>query len=87
MMLFSNLYIPPVKMVVSLQILQLMQGHTLAKEMVQSFWMMWLVLELRVGWLTASPIPLTTVSTVMMLESAAKLNVGSPLLSHGFCIT
>ena len=54
-----------------------MQGRTLAKEMVQSFWMMWLVLEMRVGWLTASPIPLTTVSTVKMLESAAKLNVGS----------
>ena len=49
--------------------------HTLAKEMVQLFWMMWPVLEMRADLWTASSLLIITVSTVKMLESVAKLNV------------
>lgn len=55
----------------------LIQVHTLVKELVQYFWMMWLALEMRLDLLTASPLPVTTVHTVMMLVSVAKMNVGS----------
>ena len=51
--------------------------HTLAKEMVQLFWMMWPVLEMRADLWTVNTLPIITVSTVKMLESVAKLNVSS----------
>ena len=61
----------------SLQMLLPILEHTLAKEMVQLFWMMWPVLEMRADLWTVNTLPIITVSTVKMLESVAKLNVSS----------
>ena len=58
--------------------------HTLAKEMVQLFWMMWPVLAMRAGWWTASIPPFTTVHTVKMLELVASMNVSSVNIVTGF---
>ena len=49
--------------------------RTLAKEMVQLFWMMCPVLGMKPGWWTVDTLPFITVSMVKMLELVAKLNV------------
>ena len=48
---------------------------TLAKEMVQLFWMMWPVLGMKAGLLTVNILPIMTAPTLKMLELVAKLNV------------
>ena len=48
---------------------------TLAKEMVQLFWMMWSVLGMKAGLLTVNILPIMTAPTLKMLELVAKLNV------------
>ena len=50
---------------------------TLAKEMVQLFWMMWPVLGMKAGWWTADTLPVITAPTVKMLELVAKLSVSN----------
>ena len=59
----------------ALQMLLHILEHTLAKEMVQLFWMMWSVLGMKPGWWTADTLPFITVPIVKMLELVARLNV------------
>ena len=64
--------------------------HTLAKEMVQLFLMMWPVLGMRPGLQTANTLPSITVVTMKMLELVARLNVSFNSLLHNYvelCIT
>ena len=51
--------------------------HTMVKELPQSFWMMWPVLEMRAGWWTADTLPIITVVTMKMLASYVTEHVSS----------
>ena len=51
--------------------------HSMAKEVAQSVWMMWPVLEMIAGWLTADTLPITTVVTVKMLVLYATEHVSN----------
>ena len=55
--------------------LLLILAHILAKEVVQSFWMMWPVLEMRADLWTANTLLYITVFTIKMLELVANMNV------------
>ena len=51
--------------------------HPLAKELAQSFWMMWPVLGTRAGWWTVDTLPFITVVTMKMLVLYATEHVSN----------
>ena len=62
-------------------------GHSMAKEMVQSFWMMWIVLGMRPGLWTVNTLPIITVPIVKMLvlyatEHVSNVNLSGPLWGY-----
>ena len=54
--------------------------HSMARELVQFFWMMWNVLEMRAGYWTVSIMQVITVSTVEMLVLYVTEHVSNNIL-------
>ena len=60
-----------------LQMLLFVALHSMAKEMAQSFWMMWPVLGMRADLWTANTLPIITVVTMKMLVLYATEHVSN----------